>query len=532
MSEPETAASKEIREETDRDLKEWIRSIASRSEGAFKIEIVRRRPKMWKGVACGGMLETVEDLIDDQYLREHHGGGTYDLKIKRQGGEKGLWSYGPQRSIEIAGAPKIEGLVPDEPMAVAPAARAEVELAKVAMKTMQDGLVREQERMERMEARGNHSDGNMEMLRALNEPLVAQLQSVMEQNRDLQTKIHDILANANRRPESGLQDRILEKMVDGESARIDALRTQHDSELRSLRENARHEVGQLREQHAEDLRQRERQHEREIDTIKQSYETQIKSGEVAYSARVDGLKAEADRLNRELGETRARAATLEAKKDKSLTEQAEEIVKVQEAFKALGVGGDAGEDSPWYERVIEALGNSEVVGKMLGVGGSPEQQQAAMLQQMAPPPGVPFRAPDGQVYVRDEQNQVRRIDPRQLQAGRRKKAAANGKAKAESEAPAAGPNARPPDPDELAIAIRFLEGALRNDTPPETLMRSAMAMVPGDILEYLRSVGVEKFLETANIKPSTPLASQHGRNYVRKLAKLLIGDEEGAAAVG
>ena len=58
-------------------------------------------------------------------------------------------------------------------------------------------------------------------------------------------------------------------------------------------------------------------------------------------------------------------------------------------------------------------------------------------------------------------------------------------------------------------------------TPPEQFAESARTMVPLEIRTALRERGVDHFLEVAKPEESSPLLTQVGRNFLRKVAKAL-----------
>jgi hypothetical protein len=523
--------AKQMREEDAGSVREWIDSLAG--EGLVKVAIIRKRPEEYNGTTTGGSLETREERVDEDYIRDVWGGGTYQLKVsipKPDGG----WQYFRARTIKIAGDPKMHGQQIVSAGAQAPPEAASDPLASQAFSAMERNMRLAQQRAEDAEERNRNGSGGLDYqaMTALNAPLIAQLESAQTLVRELQGRVFD---QASAKPATDpFRDRILEKMVDGESARIEALRQQFNSEMRQLRENHGAEVKTIREQHRDDIKQADRRHEREIDMMRHSYEGQVKSNDVAYGTRTDGLKTETNRLNRELTEARSELAALRARKDQTLPEKADELIKVKEALS--GLGGDDDGDKPWYERALAAAGNSEaalaLINKMVGGG----EQPAAEPQQMLPPVGMPFQGPDGQVYVRNPDNSVTPVDMAQhqrragaAQAKARKQAeaaqAAQAGAPAEGEAAAAGGEAppRPPDAAEVAIAVNFMESAIQNNTDPAQFAATARSLIPGDILRFIQHVGVDEFLnKVARLEPGSPLTTQTGRNFARAVGKQLL----------
>src|SRR5512147_1249362 len=90
-------------------LRDWISSLSG--EGEIKINIFRKKPIAGpNGEAIGGSLETVTDRIDEDYIREMWGGGTFKLAIQAMT-PQGDYKYvkGGNRQIVIAGPPKMGG---------------------------------------------------------------------------------------------------------------------------------------------------------------------------------------------------------------------------------------------------------------------------------------------------------------------------------------------------------------------------------------------------------------------------------------
>ena len=517
--ETSTRALKDLAETSDKGIADWIMSMGG--EVAVRITIKRTKPKTWRGHHVGGTLETVEEMIDEEYIRDMWGGGVFQLLVSKKNG-RGNWTYAPgARTIEIAGPPKLDGLVGEDP--VTPPGAEDPGLASKAFSAMERNAQRAQERADRAESQARHNGGiDLDALAALNAPMVAQVEELRKSNELLQGRLYDMLG---KQPEGEpFKDKMFEKMLDGESSRIESILIKHDSELRSLKTIYQADIDRLHTNHKEDLRTRENAHERELTTVRNSYEAQVKSNEVAYNTRIDGLKHENDRLDRELVEGRTRVATLEAKKDKTITEQAEELMAIRDALGGLGGGGDE-TPKPWYERLLEAAGESSVVANLLGIGdvGAAQaqlgaQQTAQAQQQMMPPVGVPYQAPDGNIYVRQPDGSVAQVDPA---AVRRQRAAQKKKGKKKAEQQQSDPVA--PGDNDIRNAITFLEGPLVNGMPPEIVGQTARNLIPSEILNYMATVGIDEFLKkVTQLEPNSPLNSQRGRNFCRKVAAFLF----------
>jgi hypothetical protein len=88
--------------------------------GQYSVEISRIRPRYTSnGSVCTGLVATLNQSVDINFIESHFGGGTYDITIRG-----GLESSGHRRflrgcRITIAGEPKVLGLEP-EPATPAP----------------------------------------------------------------------------------------------------------------------------------------------------------------------------------------------------------------------------------------------------------------------------------------------------------------------------------------------------------------------------------------------------------------------------
>ena len=535
---------RKMRDEDDQSVREWIETLAG--DSAVRVQIIRKKPTVGpNGESIGGQLETVEERIDEDYLREHWGGGDFQLKIQRPNG-KGNYEYFRARTIKLAGEPKMDGR-----MLIAGgngnsiAVETAEPLADKAFETMERNMQRAQERADRMEDNLRNSGGlDIAALQAINAPIIAQLESSQRESSRLQTLLYESMG---KKPEGDpFRDKLLEKAIDGESSRIDSLRERFMSETRQTKEAQSTEIKMIREQHRDDMKQQDRRHEREIDMMRNSYESQVKSNDVAYGTRTDGLKSETDRLSRELGEARAELATLRSKKDMTLIEKAKEIAEVKDV---LGVGADTDDsDKPWYERVLTTVANSEGAARLIGAytGAGPEEEapdpqqqmaaqqqqlalQQAQAEQMMPPVGVPFQAPDGNIYVRNPDDSVTQVDPAALR--RQKASQTRDRQRAKGGAPQAGPQevetpegTQPPTQQEVQLAVDFMQNALASNTEPAQFAATARNLVPEPILAYIQAVGIDVFLnKVARLEPGSPLTMQHGRNFAREVVKHLFG---------
>lgn len=539
-----STAAKRMSEETDQGIADWLQGMVG--DGEVRVAITRRRPIVGpNGENVSGHLETIEEKIDEDYIREAWGGGTFSLSILTLR-PNGQWKILTSRTIKLAGPPKMNGrLLGGEGGAIAPVAVEDNSLAERAFVTMERTAREERQRADKIEerqARGNGFD--FAAMQALQAPLIEQLRSSQETIARLQS---DMIALSNKpQPRDDFRDRLMERAIDGESSRVEKLKEQYEARIDKLRDNFDDERRRIEDHHREEIKRIESRHERELTLAAKTIDGQMKNTDVAFAARIDALKETVSRLERELTAAGTKVATLEAKKDQSPADKADELVKLREALDVLGGGDD--KDEAWYEKVIGAIGNSEAAIGLLnkitgGPGGGAPQQQVVQQQpqQQLPPPGVPFQTGDGNVYVRDAQGNTQILDQaalarqRKVAAARaRKKAAANGQPAAEGAGDDGdeeddgddAPPVKPPDAKDIKIAITFMESAVRANATPESFAQSARSLVSGDVLEWIGQVGVDKVLnQFAKLEQNSPLRTIRGRQFARAVSQILLQGE-------
>lgn len=520
MSSPAVAREMSAADADLQDLKGWLGSLGVQD---FQVKVARRNPKIYKGVNVEGTVGTYTDLIDEETIREEHGGGTFSIIVHNRG-PNGALKFFQTRTVKVAGPPKVDGLISADDREIEPAAAEGGGLASQAMHQMQ-ALLRDARDDARKASSTPAFDPNM--MRMIQEPVLEQIRGLRDANTELQRALADkdarIMELINRKPDTSFQDDMLKNMWSSESARIEGLRAQHDSEMRQIKGYHDAEISRIREQARDDLKERSRGHERELDAVKASSQAQIDSIKIAYEARIDGLKSEIARLTSELAQAKGEVGELRSRKDKSLTEQAEEIVKVQEAFKSLGVGGskddDDDSDKPWYERMASrVMENPDAIGQLIGgVRGSIAPAPQPQVPQL-PPPGQPFQGPDGRIYVTRPDGKVQRLGAGVPQAARKKAIAA----KAAVEERAGAPAVKAPDPAEIAMAIPFMESAATNGTDPAQFVESARSLISADVIAYIEKVGIDELLGSVELPNTSIFRSMQGRNWIREVARILV----------
>ena len=82
---------RDMNETDDRSLREWIDSLGVDSQ--VRITIIRKEPQRGpNGESVAGILESVEDRIDEEYVRNTWGGGHFQLKVQKPN-PKGGWLH-------------------------------------------------------------------------------------------------------------------------------------------------------------------------------------------------------------------------------------------------------------------------------------------------------------------------------------------------------------------------------------------------------------------------------------------------------
>jgi hypothetical protein len=514
----------------DQSLKDWLDIIGT--QGAFKVQLNRVKPSTivvnGKTIDTAGYLETYDTTFTDDDIKRDWGGGTYTLKVTRKAAD-GSYKYerGLHRTIVIAGDPKVERLPGNAqaPTATAAPAGENPSIVKAAFEVMQHQL----ERANAAPPRGI-------------EPAVQLLLEQMRRDAERRdTELAELRAElraaANQKPpEDTVQARMLDKLIDGDSARITALRAQHASELEQLRESHRNEIRMINDRFDRDREAQAQAHQRMLDTIKNSYEREIAAmkslGDVtttstkgSFDLQVHTLNAENKRLERDNDELRRDVRELRDKKDKSLMEQLKEIEALKDA---LGSGDEDKATSAW-EKVAATVMNPaaiEQIGKIFQRPIPPQVQQAQIVaaqqaQARAQRPQIVRDARTGQKFAQVATPQGTQLVPVKKVLPRVSRP--DGK---QVEIPEV-------EPSTLAMLVSFLERSYVNNTEPVVVAQSGRSQVPGNILTWIRDndeggvSGVDLFLDkVAKLPGTSPLRTQRGLNWLRKVSKALTGDEE------
>ena len=501
--EPRNGTSKPLAElhvNEDRQVKEWLESISS--AGPIRVKVERQSPKMWKGLNVGGNLARYDHPIDEDWLRDHHGGGDFYLTVQRPKTNGPGWVFAGGRVIHIAGDPRTDDVYRDKPSENAGPAAPTNAIVDKTFSVLERELAN---------ARSQSSANGMDptMIQAVMAPMQAQVSQLGAMLRDSQAQ----LAQARQTvvPERDeFREKMLSAMIDGDSARLTSIRTQHESELRQLKQSAIDTEHRLRDAFERDKAMFAMAHERELNALRGAYDMKVASQETVNVTGKALLEGEIRRLQADLSEAKAELASLRIKKDKTPLDMIRETNELKEM---LGLD-DSSKEKSTFEKVLEVAGNLPAVQGAItklasGEGGAQPAPAPAPVVRRAP---QLMTGPDGNLY--------RQGPDGALQLVRKRSQIAPAPAST-TDAPAIPQIA----PATIKVSIEFLESAFRNGHEPVEVATSVRSMVPADVLEAIRALGIDGFLaNVAKIDASSPLSSQAGRNWARKLGKALVGD--------
>jgi hypothetical protein len=298
---------------------------------------------------------------------------------------------------------------------------------------------------------------------------------------------------------------MLDKLLDGDSARINSLRSQYESELRQVKQSSMDNESRLRDSFERDKQALAMSHERELNALRSAYDMRVAGQEVGANAARTLMDGEIRRLQADLSEAKTEVVTLRLKKDKGPLETMREVAQFREVMGEAF--GDNNEKST-LDKIMESAG-PVIQGVLAKVG---EQSQAS------PPPPPRFAPrPRAQLMTGPDGNLYRPGPGGEPILFRERKRAVPPSA-----------DGRPSTIPEISVttikaSVEFLESAFRNSQDPEGVATSVRSMVPADVLAAIRELGIDGFLtNVAKIEGTSPLASQAGRNWSRKLGKALL----------
>jgi cell division protein FtsB len=511
----------EIRLGEDQALKDYLDLLGP--DGSIRVRIVRDTPRTirvnGRDYSTHGHLDTVNECVDEEYLSREYGGGTYNLTItSRRKSEGGSFKYAGHRQIVVAGDPKIEKLPTNATQpATAPAQAPSGEpLMKEVVGLLKDEL---------SHAREVKPEGISPAVQLLIDQM---REDARRRDRDLEQLRRDLAVAQNQKPpEDTFKDKLLSSLVDGESGRIVSIRAQHESELRSVKEGHLQEIRLIEDRHDRAVKQMQQSHELMLASLKASYEREIAALNTSHqvtaaattttsSVTITTLNADIKRLEREVDTLRAENKDLRDRKDKPLLEQLKEMKTLKDAFSEDGDG-----DSSTADKVIAAVPAAiESIGGLIqmGRGQAAQLQPGAAQQPQAQQPAKPRVA----IHPKTGERFVQRGN--QIIPAKPKPKLITTDAGEQIEVPKIeGPT--------LALIITMLEAAFGRDEDPAIIAQTSRAQIPPDILAWIQQhhtdqvSGVDLFMsKVAKLPGTSPLASQLGRVWLRKVGAALIGE--------
>jgi hypothetical protein len=541
-------AQRELDKKNDQDLKDWILSL--RTGPSLKIILKRLWPKKADdGTPVVGKCDEYDEPVTEDDIAERHGGGKYEIILQKPGA-KGGWTFFKQATIEIPGKPNFAPVLGytaptarngGEPAPVVDrvlaASERQIEDARRAQKAAE-------ERAERLLTERGTTGFDVEALKALQAPLLEELRSSRKKEEALEGRITALLQH---KPDTSAHDRLYEKMIDGGAQQLQTLRTQHDSELRQVRENNLADIRRIEDRHEKAMDRLIDSHKREISGLERAHAQELKATETALNGRIDQLKSDMGRLERELTAKDQELARLRALKEKSPMEALEDAVKIKEHLVDLGMAADPNDKDEdeddkmpgWVKGLTVLLDNPVAQGfaERLAGTGAQQQQQApqqydvnALAQQLRP--GQAAQLPDGSIVMKRPDGQLVMMTAQQAAQARQQRKAALSKKRAEKGAAAGGAapagedaSGNPPPlriaKEDLAKVVRFIEGAITNGTTPEQFAQTAATMAPKPVMQAIKRQTVEWFLEQAEVDDASSINTQAGRDWLRKLSVVL-----------
>lgn len=513
----------------DQTLLGWLEQLGPRAD--VKVAVHRSRPDTFKGQSTKGLVQTYTHLISDEELQAEHGGGTYQIRVMTPHPHTGQYRFKGSTVIDVAGEPKLPNLNP------APAASGEISpLTQRFLDSASEDRRRAQDEIQKLRDKAEQGGGQMlAQLSIMMKPLEAQIAQMAADKRAMEDRHERTLAEAKATPTTNpLMDKIFEQSVGNAEARMASIKMQHESEIRVLKENHAADLARLRDANDRDREYMIRTHERALEDVrsalirentflKESFGRELAntstiqktmqiSTEATANIQKTVLEKENERLQAELRENKVELRELRAKKDQTLAEKVSEITAVRDLM-----GGDDEKEKSTLEKVVEVAVGSEKVMEFVGrlAGGNPN----AVAEQ---PQIVATIQPRQQVLPQPQR--VRRV--RHVETGAVHLEHPDG---TKTPMTVRGPDGAAEavyaiDPETLKKVVMGLEAACRT-AKPEVFVTGYRSLIPPAILQAIRRDGVDGFLtKVAQLDQASPLNTQEGRNWVRKVGKLLLGE--------
>jgi hypothetical protein len=497
------AIKREFKEVPEQSIGDYMERLLGAGV-PVRVVVVRDRPKEdANGVSITGTIDTFDEALEVEDIKELYGGGSYRLLFHLMNA-KGSWEYASARTVKISGPPKIlhgapKGHGSDETSENPSVLRDVLRMSR----EQSEASMRRAERIER-EAR-EQRDPSTEMF-----PHLLETMSRSEaENRRFMAQMMD-----RRGDQSGIHE-LLGKSIESESARVLQLQARHESEIRQRDMMHQEEVNRVTTRYEQNMQWQQASHEREIATVRSTAEIQLSTVKTAHESERRGWERENQTLREENKELKKELDKLRSTKDKSVLDQLTEIKMLKETFEDSGLlSSGKEEEGSTIERIIGGVMGSPLAesvasrlagpGMAAAAGAVPQQPEA----QMAPSPeeipvNTPIQMPDGNVAVRRPDGSVKVLKPK-----RKPK-----------------PGEPPPldlDQPMVDLAVQYMENAINAGREPDEFAASARSLVPADIRRALQTHGVDHFLTSvAKLGPESPLLSMHGKQWARKVVEAL-----------
>ena len=508
-----SAVLQQIERNEDLSLKELIDTLGP--GGKFRIKLARidpeevTHPTTGQRIKTSGHLKDYHELITEEDILKRHGGGRYQLQIQRMN-KAGSFVYFKQKTVDVAGEPRVDDL----PRQFVPPASAAPQgdspsVVKEAFALVKDELAHARDLGRRPEApRG--IDPSMQLaLDMMRTQMEAQARAAERQAAESARQISELqakFAEASKPVADPFKDKFFGKLMDDDSARLQAVRAQHESELRAVKQSHADDLKRIEDRHERALDNQSRSYQREIDNLKATNLIQIDAAKGAYETNMRIAEAENRRLERDNAELRTEVKELRAKKEKGLLETLKEVEAVKDA---LGMD-DAGEKST-ADKILEALPGAVEFAK-------------GMIPQKAAAPAIAT----GNITPRSDGK------PKLVEANGQKFWASHDaagnlqlvpvKKKKKQAAPVA--DGMPTiDQEKVDRLVDYVERAFQANQDPEIFAQSSRSMIPEEILSAIRDHGVDVVLsKMAKLPGTSPLATQAGKNWMRKVGTALVGE--------
>lgn len=504
----------------DQSLVDWINTLKATGHN-IQIRLHRVNPQAWQGRSIKGFLDSYDTPVDEEQIRNLWGGGTYTLKVMRRTDNGGGWVYFTSTTVDIAGDPRVDNL-PGRVPETGGGKHAAPEESPLVSRMFDQSMSMMGKAVERAEkAAAGPGSAQLEMMMR---PFEMQMQATQRQLEATQAELREARRAPAPSKEDTFKDRWLEKLVDGDSARVTAVREQLQSELRQVKQSAIDDMKRAEDRWDRDMKLRELAFEREMKAKDAAHEMAMSNLKHSHDVTIKVLEGDNRRYERDNNELRLEVKALREKKDQSILDKAKEVEAIANA---IGGGQAEEKEKSTIEKIAEvALTSDQLLnffGKWFKPDGTPAPPPAGAAQNtngIGAGPDLVRRRSTGEVFRKTAQGYVPVPQPRRRRAVAKVASAEGGVEGDEVEAEIEV------DVDDMEKAKNFLEMAFRNNTDPDTVATSARSMVPEGILAVIRDLGVDGFLTKVAKLPSTsPLSSQLGRIWTRKLGKALLGGE-------